>query len=95
MIKLAVGLFKLLKEDILKSTFNDGQDALIRLCENVSLKKLIKATNFSINYVDLVGDSGLEVAELFGMGLPTKDEGQVVSERKFWLVIGKLINHKK
>lgn len=70
LIKLGVGIFKLLKSQIMKISFFDGQDSLIKLCENIKLTDLNQAFNFTVNFVDLVGDSGLEVKELFGIGIP-------------------------
>lgn len=75
LIKLGVGIFKELKDKLVNVHFYDGQDQLIRLCENIKMSELLQSTNFTVNFVDLVGDSGLELRELFRIGIPNSDEG--------------------
>ena len=89
-IKLSVAIFKLIQDDLMRLSTYEGQQQIIKLCENIKLSKLLKAANFTVNYVDIVDETGLEIKEFLGITIPNQDEGKVITEKQFWDIVGKI-----
>ena len=54
------------------------------------MSQLLKAANFTVNYVDIVDETGLEIKEFLGITIPNQDEGKVITEKQFWDIVGKI-----